>query len=532
MEIGLITSLKRLLIVVTISLLGMSNAYAEQKGTAIKTNQAGMKLEITAWTDGLRRWKYAVTDPSNRQKYYWYAQGGSANAEANNAPHPTSHDDWCRVRALYGDSVHVPECNGKFLYKSYVITGLNNKHYEIWFRPGSISYYKLREQETGIWYAHDGSRNDGFLNTTKEDWCRIIIFHGNGIIRAPKACDDVMKNMTDSAKGLASQSVQASELAAMAGMMQDGVDLAMDPKGFVLGKVTGNAVEGFKSEFNLHGTNAAGKIAEIGGTAAVNTAIMTALTAGGPASALAGLAVSVAVSGAQALAEASKDTTLHMYDGYETHARFDLDLSGISTSYAPPVALPGTRKWADCGGENQACNFAGTKLVRYGANGHYRYLWARGTTTCSYTNFGGDPAPGVHKRCSVAGSLKSSALLNGKGLCLDAVSMTAHKNGGNVQVYQCLGNAYQKWTRRGDTLVNGKGLCLDANSPTAHQNGGNVLVWECSGSDFQKWTRNGNMLVNGKGLCLDANSPTAHQNGGNVIVWQCGNSAYQSWKRD
>lgn len=452
---------KRLL-VIFYGLFFATSSFAGPNGVVYKQNKVGQRLEIGAWSDGARYDKYAVTDPSNRWRYYWFAQGGSANSGENNAPHSTSHDKWCRVRELYGDSVHNPQCNGKFMYKSFLITGLNGKHYEIWYRPGSISYYKLREQETGIWYAHDGSSNDGKKHTSKEDWCRIILFHGNGIIRSPKACNDVMKRMVAAGKGKASGSVSGSETTAMIEMME-GLnsinDMVTDPKGYIIGKATGHVVTSFMDNHNLRGTNAAGKVAEIAGESAANAVIVAALTAGGPASALAGMAVSVTISGAKALANASKDTTLSMYDGFQNHPRFDLDLNGISTSWRPPNAPRLRNAWGLCldAARTTASQNGGTVGI-YACHHKPNQMW---------THFW------------------NGRITNGRGLCLDAPEETARQNGGKVHLWTCAdNNRNQKWSRKGPLLVNGHGFCLDMYK-------GKVQVWTCdSNNNNQKWSAN------------------------------------------
>ncbi len=509
-----------------------SPAHANQtvQGVVTKMNKAGQVLEITAWSDNFRRDKYSVTDPSNRWRYYWFADGGSANSGANNAPHSTSHDAWCRVRELYGDSVHVPECNHKFMYKSYVITGFNNKHYEIWYRPGSLSYYKFREKESGLWYAHDGSSNDGRQQTTKDQWCRIILFHGNGIIRSPRTCDEIRQKMIAAGTGKASQQVASSEITALIEMgeeVNELHDLVVGPQGYLVGKTAGALVGSIMDAHGLRGTNAAGTAAEIVGENAATAVLSTLAVGGGPASALAAFAVSASVAGTKALVNASKDTTLSMYPDFETHPRFDLDLNGISTSRAHWLRLPGSTEMINCAAENQRCDFHGTRYVRYGAKGQYIRKLATNGITCSYQTFGGDPVPGVHKNCYYENLV---ALKNGQNLCLDASAHTARTEGGKVQVWECLGNSVQRWERDGEQLRNGQGLCLDADGGTVYQNGGKVQLWVCSDYDNQKWIRNGDSLVNRQsGLCLDASASTATQNGGRVQLWTCNGSKYQKW---
>ena len=58
--------------------------------------------------------------------------------------------------------------------------------------------------------------------------------------------------------------------------------------------------------------------------------------------------------------------------------------------------------WSFCSNEGQTCTFNGTRLVRYGANGNYLYKSATNSIACNDSTFGGDPAPGVAKMCSIS----------------------------------------------------------------------------------------------------------------------------------
>ena len=66
-----------------------------------------------------------------------------------------------------------------------------------------------------------------------------------------------------------------------------------------------------------------------------------------------------------------------------------------SATYTIPA--PGG-SWTRCANEGQACSFAGTKSVRFGANGSYATRIATGSIGCSNTVFG-DPIFGVAKAC-------------------------------------------------------------------------------------------------------------------------------------
>ncbi len=59
-----------------------------------------------------------------------------------------------------------------------------------------------------------------------------------------------------------------------------------------------------------------------------------------------------------------------------------------------------TGDWIYCASENQFCSFAGTRIVRYGANGQYVYGFYTNGVSCSNAVFG-DPIPGVVKQCHI-----------------------------------------------------------------------------------------------------------------------------------
>ena len=63
-------------------------------------------------------------------------------------------------------------------------------------------------------------------------------------------------------------------------------------------------------------------------------------------------------------------------------------------------AAPPSGTWTFCAGEGAFCAFAGTKEVRYGANGAYFYKTLTGGTACTNSVFG-DPVAGATKQCHI-----------------------------------------------------------------------------------------------------------------------------------
>lgn len=66
----------------------------------------------------------------------------------------------------------------------------------------------------------------------------------------------------------------------------------------------------------------------------------------------------------------------------------------------PPAPAPAPSSWSWLAGEGLSFTLTAATQVRYGADGQYRQLeLAAGTYDCTSARFGGDPAPGVYKRC-------------------------------------------------------------------------------------------------------------------------------------
>lgn len=57
--------------------------------------------------------------------------------------------------------------------------------------------------------------------------------------------------------------------------------------------------------------------------------------------------------------------------------------------------------WSFCSSEQGMCSFSGTRKVRYGSGGLYKYATYNGKVRCTNSVFG-DPVPGKVKTCSVS----------------------------------------------------------------------------------------------------------------------------------
>ncbi|WP_426513683.1 glycoside hydrolase family 27 protein [Dactylosporangium sp. McL0621] len=115
------------------------------------------------------------------------------------------------------------------------------------------------------------------------------------------------------------------------------------------------------------------------------------------------------------------------------------------------------------------------------------------------------------------------------GRCID-INNSSTTNGTQAQLWDCGGQANQKWTyTSGKQLMIYGNKCLDAyNKGTT--NGTTVVIWDCNGQTNQQWNVNTNGTITGvqSGLCVDA-SGAATANGTKIILWTCGNGTNQRW---
>src|SRR4029079_10255948 len=89
--------------------------------------------------------------------------------------------------------------------------------------------------------------------------------------------------------------------------------------------------------------------------------------------------------------------------------------------------------------------------------------------------------------------------------CVD-VPNSSTMNGTQVQLWDCHGNANQRWTYTASKQLMVYGSkCLDANGQGT-SNGTAVIIWECNGQANQQWNVNANGSISGvqSGLSVDA----------------------------
>ncbi|MEU9836762.1 ricin-type beta-trefoil lectin domain protein [Streptosporangium sp. NPDC048047] len=119
----------------------------------------------------------------------------------------------------------------------------------------------------------------------------------------------------------------------------------------------------------------------------------------------------------------------------------------------------------------------------------------------------------------------------GSGRCLD-VSGASQSNGAQIQIWDCNGQANQKWTptSAGELRVYG-GKCLDVTG-AGTADGTAVTIWDCNGQNNQKWRLNtdGSITAVGANKCLDV-SGYGTANGTKVHIWTCTGGSNQKWTR-
>ena len=127
-----------------------------------------------------------------------------------------------------------------------------------------------------------------------------------------------------------------------------------------------------------------------------------------------------------------------------------------------------------------------------------------------------------------------SPVKSGDGMCLDLHGPDVGKQGGRMQVWECLGGDNQKflYLEEDGAIVTASGMCLEAVGP---DNGAPVRAFGCDASPEQVWEAkrapgNAVSFVNVKtGRCLDAHGPESKTNGGRIQIWDCFAGPNQSW---
>jgi len=184
-----------------------------------------------------------------------------------------------------------------------------------------------------------------------------------------------------------------------------------------------------------------------------------------------------------------------------------------------------TNNWSSSSGTNltngdRSNTVSGNVVV---SNGNWP-SGAQAVITAAGVQTGGSPSP------TSTGSGTAQQLVGGQsGRCVDVPNSTT-TNGTQVQLWDCSGQANQRFTyTSGKQLMVYGTKCLDANNQGT-TNGTAVIIWDCNGQANQQWNVNANGTVSGvqSGLCMDANG-AATANGTKIILWSCNGGTNQQW---
>ncbi|MFB7862727.1 non-reducing end alpha-L-arabinofuranosidase family hydrolase [Streptomyces sp. NPDC056069] len=115
------------------------------------------------------------------------------------------------------------------------------------------------------------------------------------------------------------------------------------------------------------------------------------------------------------------------------------------------------------------------------------------------------------------------------GRCID-IPGSATANGAQAQLWDCGGQANQRWTHTAAKQLKIPGdKCLDARGKGT-ANGTPVIIWDCNGGANQQWDINADGTITGlqSGLCLDAVG-AATANGTTIQLYTCASVGNQKW---
>lgn len=230
------------------------------------------------------------------------------------------------------------------------------------------------------------------------------------------------------------------------------------------------------------------------------------------------------------------DGLVTIHNGDARHGQVDYTIEYYTMGHLTKFVRPGAHRIASTGSSavpNVAWrNPDGSKaLIAYNDStaartmtvnwGDQRYTYSLPARTSATFTWSGTQS---------GGSEQSGALVGLGGKCLD-VAGGSTADGTPVQLWDCNGQAAQRWTLRSDGSVRALGKCLDVTSGST-ADGAKVQLWSCNGSGAQQWRYeqgSGDLVNVPADRCLDA-SDHSSANGTRAQIWSCTGAANQKWR--
>jgi hypothetical protein len=195
----------------------------------------------------------------------------------------------------------------------------------------------------------------------------------------------------------------------------------------------------------------------------------------------------------------------------------------ITTAYSCRAGYP--VQWAAFDGGHGPAPVDGCSGCDDGAR-----TWTKAEAWRFIASFGENPPPSSPPPSSPpSGQSNVTIVGTASGRCVD-VPASSTTNGTQVQLWDCHGNANQRWTYTANRQLTVYGnKCLDANGQGT-SNGTTVVIWDCNGQANQQWNIDATGAITGvqSGLCLDA-SGAGTANGTRIQLWSCHGGSNQKW---
>ncbi|MEV0899437.1 ricin-type beta-trefoil lectin domain protein, partial [Actinoplanes sp. NPDC049802] len=163
---------------------------------------------------------------------------------------------------------------------------------------------------------------------------------------------------------------------------------------------------------------------------------------------------------------------------------------------------------------------AGENPLLFDGNGNKKAAY---TSVLNVLNSAGPSPSSPGPSSSVTPGTGSRIVGAQSGRCVDVPNAT-QTDGTRVQLYDCHGQANQRWTPTSSRQLTVYGTkCLDA---AGSGNGAAVQIYTCNGQANQQWNVNANGTITGvqSGRCLDV---WGTGNGQQVQIYDCNGQANQ-----